>query len=257
MLHQDHPVHHCTSNTSGDEQVMMRSNYVAFADCLLPHPSWLLGCFLFCKCGNGTFSSVTIGEQYLLDVVMSLGDSIDVEMEIIHPRYGEFLFDYDIMLLKLAEPSDQPYIKLNLDEDLPNADDRLWVIGFGDTEPLSLFSEQSFTLKEVDLGYVPPKDCDSAYGYDLIREFMMCTTTTDNKAPCQGDSGGPLILKGNRADEDILLGTVSFAEGCADPRFPDVYSRISFFASWIIEQVCELSPDDAPEYMGCNVTTTP
>ena len=72
-----------------------------------------------------------------------------------------------------------------------------------------------------------------------------------------GDSGGPLILKGNSSDEDILLGIVSWGEGCADPRYPDVYSRISYFASWIIEQVCELSPDDAPEYMGCNVTSIP
>ena len=70
----------------------------------------------------------------------------------------------------------------------------------------------------------------------------------------QGDSGGPLILKGNSSEEDILVGTVSWADGCADPRFPDVYSRISYFASWIVEQVCELSPDDAPEYMGCNAT---
>ena len=85
------------------------------------------------------------------------------------------------------------------------------------------------------------------------RHHMWGHRSTNNS---QGDSGGPLLLKGNTTDEDILLGVVSWADGCADPRFPDVYTRISSVASWIIEQVCELSPEDAPEYMGCNMTNT-
>jgi hypothetical protein len=40
-------------------------------------------------------------------------------------------------------------------------------------------------------------------------------------------------------------------------RFPGVYSRISFFYDWIVDQVCELSPDDAPEYMGCHDSPAP
>ena len=97
----------------------------------------------------------------------------------------------------------------------------------------------------------------------MIMDISKILTSTTRLPACfqihdhsQGDSGGPLILKGNRTDEDVLLGIVSWADGCADPRFPDVYTRISSFASWIIEQVCQLSPEDAPEYMGCNVTNS-
>jgi len=68
-----------------------------------------------------------------------------------------------------------------------------------------------------------------------------------------GDSGGPLIIKGNSPTEDVLVGTVAWGIGCADARYPGVYSRTSAFIAWIFDQVCQLSPGDAPAYMGCNL----
>jgi hypothetical protein len=121
---------------------------------------------------------VTIGVQDAFEVLF--GFAIEVEREVVHPGFGDgFLFTNDIMLLKLAEPSDQPYIQLNFEEDVPNVDDRLWVIGFGDTEALSFIDNYSFFLKEVDLGYLPFEECDLAYGYNLIEETNLCTTSTD------------------------------------------------------------------------------
>jgi hypothetical protein len=125
---------------------------------------------------------VVVGVQDLIEAFF-FEDLIAVEREVIHPLYGEGFFENDIMLLKLETPSDQPYIRLNFDEDVPDVDERLTVVGFGDTEPLKLVQEFSLILKEVELGYISPMDCDLAYGYDLIQEHMMCTTTTDNKAP--------------------------------------------------------------------------
>ena len=124
---------------------------------------------------------MSVGVQNLYEVLF--GETIEVEMAIIHPRYRDSSLEFDIMLLKLAEPSDQPYIQLNLEENVPNVNDELWVIGFGDTEPSQFIQTVPFFLKEVDLDYVPPEECDLAYGLNLIQDHMMCTSTSDNKAP--------------------------------------------------------------------------
>ena len=52
----------------------------------------------------------------------------------------------------------------------------------------------------------------------------------------QGDSGGPLHcnMKDGRW---YLAGLTSFGSGCAKPGFPDVFTRITSFDSWIHETI--------------------
>lgn len=40
-------------------------------------------------------------------------------------------------------------------------------------------------------------------------------------------TGGPVTLRNS------LVGIVSFGRGCAQPNMPGVYTRVSYFASWI------------------------
>src|SRR5439155_15537494 len=44
---------------------------------------------------------------------------------------------------------------------------------------------------------------------------------------CQGDSGGPLARLAGAQSGDQLLGIVSFGNGCADPSFPGIYTRVA------------------------------
>lgn len=46
---------------------------------------------------------------------------------------------------------------------------------------------------------------------------------------CQGDSGGPLFTQ----QPFELVGIVSWGEGCAQPRFPGVYTKVAAFVDWI------------------------
>ena len=66
-----------------------------------------------------------------------------------------------------------------------------------------------------------------------------------------GDSGGPLFIRGKGPDEDFLVGTVAWGIGCADERYPGVYSRMSYMYSWIAETVCAES-EDPPLYFHCD-----
>jgi len=54
---------------------------------------------------------------------------------------------------------------------------------------------------------------------------------------CQGDSGGPIIDKAT----GVLLGAVSWGEGCAEAGFPGVYTSFanSEIAAFITAQVTQ------------------
>jgi len=49
---------------------------------------------------------------------------------------------------------------------------------------------------------------------------------------CQGDSGGPLMMF-TSSSQWLLVGLTSYGEGCAEPAYSGVYTRVAAFESWI------------------------
>lgn len=98
--------------------------------------------------------------------------------------------------------------------------------GWGKTSP-GPDGRTSTILMQVDLMTV---DCNSARSYiGLTDETMLCATAP-GKDTCQGDSGGPLVLT---YGDPVLVGIVSWGDGCADAAHPGVYIRVDQYRDWI------------------------
>ncbi|XP_058510114.1 transmembrane protease serine 9-like [Solea solea] len=163
---------------------------------------------------------------------------------IIHPSYDSRSNNNDIALLKLSSPVNftsyiLPVCLAASDSTFHNGTDA-WVTGWGNKalgEPLP--SPQNLT--EVQVPVVGNRQCQCSYGRSSITENMMCAgPQAGGKGTCHGDGGGPLVSKQNGTW--IQAGITSFGLGCALPNFPDVYTRVSQYQSWINSHVTDSPP---------------
>eukprot|EP00985_Skeletonema_marinoi_P023060 scaffold15067_cov151-Skeletonema_marinoi.AAC.2 len=162
---------------------------------------------------------------------------------IIHPDYDEDTLENDIAALMILphEVTGITYAKLN--EDARQVGDVLRVIGWGRT---SLGGEKSDILLEAEVDFVTNKQCNEPYE-GFVTDGMMCAAR-DGAGPCQGDSGGPMMLASDEGDP-IQVGMTSWGYGgyeCANPNYPGVYTRVSYYADWIKKTACAFTGEFCP-----------
>ncbi|KAF5295127.1 hypothetical protein FQA39_LY13278 [Lamprigera yunnana] len=104
------------------------------------------------------------------------------------------------------------------------------VTGWG---AISAGGSVSNKLREVRVPILSHEDCKKTGYGNRISENMVCAGYPQgSKDSCQGDSGGPMhVLTGSN---HVLVGIVSWGEGCARPNYPGVYTRVNKFISWIV-----------------------
>lgn len=180
------------------------------------------------------------------DLKNDTGERVGVRKIIAHPDYDAWTMDSDIALIQLEhEVSYTPIEPVSDDNSLDGYNAA--VIGWGVTEPDGW--QLSSTLQEVSLPIVSNEECNEAYdqnqefldwwgwwfGYqqdDQISDNMLCAGDAEgSKDSCTGDSGGPLVIQENGTWK--LAGIVSWGEGCAEPEYYGVYTRVSQFADFI------------------------
>ncbi|CAG9796262.1 unnamed protein product [Diatraea saccharalis] len=91
-------------------------------------------------------------------------------------------------------------------------------------------------LRHVQLRTVNYEVCRDSYTdinpkYIFISPNMLCAGWfgIGGRDQCAGDSGGPVYHNG------VVVGITSWGYECAHARFPGVYTRVSNFTSWIVD----------------------
>nr|AOW41608.1 trypsin [Euphausia superba] len=174
--------------------------------------------------GNHLQSSTDTGER-----------RVNVRRVVDHPNYNSRNLDNDFSLLELSTPQNlenvDPQIRPVC---LPSAsnpsqyeDVMAIVSGWGTT---SAGGSQPNALRDTAVRTQTNAQCNQAYGSGSITNSMICAATSGRDS-CQGDSGGPLVR--NVGGYFRQIGVVSWGSGCADARFPGVYSRVTNQINWI------------------------
>ena len=185
-----------------------------------------------------------------------------------HPRYyqqaAQDVDEYDYAIIKIyGTTTDFAPVALNRDANVPStAGEELHVIGWG-RPTVNGTSEVSKVLREAEVFYIPNEDCKQIksgtidLSDNVIDGITLCAADFDElDDACTGDSGGPILLKGENADADIQLGIVSYGFGCANPKLPGIYARVTQVQEWIDENVCRMSLNP-PAAFGCASSDVP
>ncbi len=155
---------------------------------------------------------------------------------IIHQDYSYRTTDNDIALVYLEEP-----FELNDNVQLISFDssnyqlDKLTVIGWGNTSTYQYNYPKN--LMEVDVNFIANDTCNSRFWMNgAVTDNMFCAGfDKGGKDSCQGDSGGPIFLTTETGDY-VQAGIVSWGEGCARRRRPGIYTKLSNYNDWILNQ---------------------
>jgi len=158
------------------------------------------------------------------------GISVGVSQIIIHPNYRAVTSDADVALWKLATPVNTlTPIVLDSRAQYDYAPNPVTVAGWGDLRQGA--GRGSPTLQEVTVPIVSTTTCNVNYPRSITDNMVCAGLPSGGKDSCQGDSGGPLWA--TNPGYPVLVGVVSWGEGCAQPNKPGVYARVSALIDFI------------------------
>jgi trypsin len=147
----------------------------------------------------------------------------------VYKDYNSSTHEADIALIKLKVPPKGRAIPMAGTSLAVPIDTTLEVTGWGVTEKGKVSNE----LRMAQVPIVDNATCNAPDSYNGgVRPGMMCAGRKEGGVDsCNGDSGGPLIWKSSNGP--ILVGVVSFGEGCAKKLKFGVYTRVSAYRDWI------------------------
>lgn len=158
------------------------------------------------------------------------GAWLGIERVVVHDSYDPKTQQNDIALIKLKSPSAGRIIPLAASSMEVPVNQPLEVTGWGATME---GAGASHSLLKAIVPLADTAACNARNAYDgRITDGMMCAGYREGGVDaCQGDSGGPLVWR--TPDGPLLVGVVSWGEGCARKLKYGIYTRISAYRDWI------------------------
>lgn len=161
------------------------------------------------------------------------GISRTVAEIIVHPNYQPRTTNNDVALWRLTTPiTGIDLVRMDANGQYDQAGVMSTVIGWG---AIREGGRASDVLLEVDVPLLTNTKCNTQYGGGITESMLCAGYDEGGKDSCQGDSGGPLFV--NKNTTPILVGVVSWGEGCARAGKPGVYARVSVLYDFIADTI--------------------
>ncbi|XP_075158862.1 trypsin eta-like [Haematobia irritans] len=165
------------------------------------------------------------------------------------PNFNPTTYRDDIAIVILDDSVPLNYLRASIMEVNENAHieagTKCTVSGWGITEKGSY----SKRLRSLEAPVIDREVCVDTYGSDTIFDGMMCAGyLRGGRDACLGDSGGPLIC------DNKLVGIVSFGIGCALPKYPGVYTNVSYYIEWFRNRTASIEDRGINEDVINNLT---
>lgn len=184
---------------------------------------------------------------------LGAGQRIRAAQIVIHPNYDPLRGTEggnDIALVRLSRPVTLPTLPLVQPNQtsLTAPGTFATILGWGATFPRALDQEPSgfaLDLQQAEVPIVANEVCNAPQSYNgTILDTMLCAGFPQGGVDtCQADSGGPLLVPSGAGF--ALAGITSFGQGCAQPNFYGVYTRVSSFVGFV-QSVIGSAPSPAP-----------
>jgi hypothetical protein len=164
-----------------------------------------------------------------------------IEDIVFHPSYKktkDSKFYYDVALIHLSKPVKiSAYVRPVC---LPDSRDEIepgtvgYITGWGQANGL----DYPNILQETTVQVINTSVCNESY-MNIITDSMLCAGYPEGGHDiCTGDSGGPLVIESPVTGRYILRGITSFGgTPCGRPNQYGVYSNVSSYLDWIIENI--------------------
>ncbi|XP_037134734.1 plasminogen activator, urokinase b isoform X2 [Syngnathus acus] len=209
-------------------------------------PCWVLSaahCFPDGARANERRFLVALGKS-ALNRSEALEQFFRVDKIILHPDFDNERgnYDNDMALLKLTPKANGRCARESAGVRqvcLPTAEGRrdlpaglpCEIAGFGKEKHGLWYHSQ--LLRQAHVNLLDAGVCGAADHYgDKITDNMLCAGREDwTQDACEGDSGGPLVCQVD--GRFVVVGVVSWGEGCARQRRPGVYAKVRNYRQWI------------------------